>query len=43
MFAFDDENEENNVSNYDLFNKYVIDIYQQVETIELAYFIVISK
>ena len=43
IFASDDEDEENNVPNYDLFNKYVFDIYQQVEAIAFAYLIVVSK
>ena len=43
IFASGDEHEENNVPNYDLFNKYVFHIYQQAETIEFAYSIVVSK
>ena len=42
-FASDDEHEENNVPNYDILNKHVFDIYQQVEAIEFAYSIVVSK
>ena len=33
VFASDDEYEGNNVPNYDLFNKYIFDIFQQVDTI----------
>ena len=43
VFASDDEYEDNNVPEYDLFNKHVFDIFQQVETIEFAYTIVVSK
>jgi len=43
VFASDDEYEDNNVPDYDLFNKHVFDIFQQVETIEFAYTIVVSK
>ena len=43
VFASDDKYEGNNVPNYDLFNKHVFDIFQQVETIEFAYTIVVSK
>ena len=43
VFASDDEYEGNNVPNYDLFNKHVFDIFQQVEIIERAYSIVVSK
>ena len=35
--------EDNNVPDYDLFNKHVFDIFQQVETNEFAYTIVVSK
>ena len=41
IFASDDKHEDNNVPNYGIFNKHVFDIYQQVETIEFAYPIVI--
>ena len=41
--ASDDEYEDNNIPNYDLFNKHVFDIFQQVNTIEFAYTIVVSK
>ena len=30
VFAYEDEHEDNNVPNYDMFNKHVFDIYQQV-------------
>ena len=43
VFASDDEYEDNNVPNYDIFNKHVFDIFQQVDTIEFAYTIVVSK
>ena len=43
IFASDDKYEDNNVPNYDLFNKHVFDIFQQVNTIEFAYTIVVSK
>ena len=43
IFASGDEHEENNVPNYDLFNKYVFHIYQQAETIEFAYSIDVSN
>ena len=43
VFAYEDEHEDNNVPNYDMFNKHVFDIYQQVEKIEFAYLIVVSK
>ena len=43
VFASDDGYEGNNVPNYDLFNKHVFDIFQQVEIIEFAYIIVVSK
>ena len=43
VFASDDEYEDNNVPNYDLFNKHVFDIFQQVETLEFAYTVVVSK
>ena len=43
VFAFDDEYEDNNVPNYDIFNKHVFDIFQQVDTIEFAYTIVVLK
>ena len=33
VFVSDDEYEDNNVPDYDLFNKHVFDIFQQVETI----------
>ena len=37
VFASDDGYEGNNVPNYDLFNKHVFDIFQQVETIVFTY------
>ena len=37
----DEDHEINNVPNYNLFNKYVFDIYQQVERIEFAYTILV--
>ena len=43
VFASDDEYVDNNIPSYDLFNKHVFDIFQQVETIEFAYTIVVSK
>ena len=43
VFVSDDEYEGNNVPNYDIFNKHVFDIFQQVETIQFAYTIVVSK
>ena len=43
VFASGVEYEGNNVPNCDLFNKYVFYIFQQVETIEFAYTIVVSK
>ena len=43
VFASNDEYEDNNAPNYDLFNKHVFDIFQQVTTIEFAYTIVVSK
>ena len=43
VFASNDEYEDNNVPNYDLFNKHVFDIFQQVETLEFAYTVVVSK
>ena len=41
IFASDEEHEIKNIPNYDLFNKHVFDIYQQVETIEFAYTILV--
>ena len=43
VIASDDEYEGNNVHNYDLFNKNVFDIFQQVEIIEFVYTNVVSK
>ena len=43
VFASDDKYEDNNVPNYDLFNKHVFDIFQQVNTIAFAYTIVVSN
>ena len=43
IFTSDNEHEENNIPNYDRFNKHVFDIYQQVETIEFAHSIVNSE
>ena len=43
IFASNDEYEDNDVPNYDLFNKHVFEIFQQVNTIEFAYTIVVSK
>ena len=43
IVASDDEHEEHNVLNYDIFNKDVFHVYQQVETIEISYSIVVSK
>ena len=43
IFTSDNEHEENNIPNYDRFNKHVFDIYQQVETIEFAHSIVVSE
>ena len=43
IFASDNEYEDNNVPDYDLFNKHFFDIFQQVETIQFAYTIVVSK
>ena len=43
IFSSDDGHEENDVPNYDLFNKHVFDFYQQVETIEFVYSIVVSN
>ena len=42
VFASDDKYEDNNVPNYDLFKKHVFDIFQQVNTIEFLYTIVVS-
>ena len=43
IFASNEEYEINNVLNYDLFNKHNFDVFQQVEIIEFAYSIVLSK
>ena len=43
VFASDDEYEDINVPNYELFNKHFFDIFQQVETLEFAYTVVVSK
>ena len=42
VFASDDEYADNNVPSYDLFNKHIFDIFQQIDTIEFAYTIVLS-
>ena len=43
VFFSYEEHDDNNVPNYDLFNKHDFDIFQQVETNEFAYSIVVSK
>ena len=43
IFSSDEEHDDNNVPYYDLFNKHVFDIFQQVETIEFVYSIVFFK
>ena len=43
VFASDDLYEDNDVPNCDLFKTNVFDIFQQVNTIEFAYTIVVSK
>ena len=42
VFASDDEYVDNNIPSYDLFNKHVFDIFQQIDTIEFADTIVLS-
>ena len=43
IFYSSDKYEINNVPNYDLFNKYVFDIFKEVEIIGFTYSIIASK